>query len=136
MRDSVDVTFVFVQADRGPSFDASKIGNFGFAVTDFFKEQPTLPPNAEIAAAAEVMSEIYKRSTEFKRGNPVCRLYYATTGTWTGDAILDGRGQAVVDDLTNTNLFREVTFTPLAVRGATLVFCVAEFISERPMTAR
>ena len=48
----LDVTFVFVQADRGPSFDAAKIGNFGFAVTDFFKDVPTLPRNTEIASAA------------------------------------------------------------------------------------
>src|SRR5437762_2331657 len=27
----LDVTFVFVQADRGAGFDASKIGNFGFS---------------------------------------------------------------------------------------------------------
>ena len=113
----LDVTFVFVQADRGASFDAAKIGNFGFAVTDFFKVQPTLPRNEEIASAAEIMSEIYKRSTKFKRGNPVCRLYYATTGSWTGDVLLEGRRQAVIDDLTSTNLFREVTFTPLGADG-------------------
>src|SRR5271157_3010575 len=45
-----DVTFVFVQADRGPSFDAAKIGNFGFAVTDFFSAKPTLPRNKEVSA--------------------------------------------------------------------------------------
>src|SRR5438105_742919 len=49
-----DVTFVFVQADRGPTFDAAKIGNFGFAVTDFFKEQPQLPRNEEVSAAADI----------------------------------------------------------------------------------
>jgi hypothetical protein len=113
----LDVIFVFVQADRGSSFDAAKIGNFGFAVTDFFKDQPTLPRNEEIASAAETMSEIYKRSTKFKRGNPVCRLYYATTGSWTGDVLLEGRRQAVIDDLTSTNLFREVTFTALGADG-------------------
>ena len=32
-----DVTFVFVQAERSASFDASKIGNFGFGVRDFFE---------------------------------------------------------------------------------------------------
>src|SRR5579863_3531772 len=49
-----DVTFVFVQADRGPSFDAAKIGNFGFAVTDFFNDKPTLPRNKEVRDAAEI----------------------------------------------------------------------------------
>lgn len=112
-----DVTFVFVQADRGPAFDAAKIGNFGFAVTDFFSDHPTLPRNEEVSAAAEIMSEVYKRSTKFKRGNPACRLYFATTGTWVGDQLLEARRKAVVDDLVATNLFREVTFTPLGADG-------------------
>jgi hypothetical protein len=113
----LDVTFVFVQADRGPSFDGAKIGNFGFAVADFFKEQPTLPRNEQISSAADIMSAVYNRSTKFKRGNPACRLYYATTGTWTADPVLDARLRAVADDLTATSLFREVTFTPLGADG-------------------
>ncbi len=112
-----DVTFIFVQADRGPAFDAAKIGNFGFAVTDFFSEHPTLPRNDEVSAAAEIMSEVYNHSTKFKRGNPVCRLYFATTGTWVGDQVLEGRRQTVIDDLLATNLFRDVTFTPLGADG-------------------
>jgi hypothetical protein len=63
------------------------------------------------------MSAVYRRSTKFKRGNPACRLYYATTGTWTGDSVLEGRLRAVTDDLTVTNPFREVTFIPLGADG-------------------
>ena len=113
----LDVTFVFIQADRGASFDASKMGNFGFAVQDFFKDSPTLPRNKEVIDAAEIMTAVYKLSTKFKRGNPACRLYYATTGTWTGDALLEGRRRAAVDDLRATNLFRDVTFTLLGAEG-------------------
>jgi hypothetical protein len=113
----LDVTFVFIQADRSPSFDASKIGNFGFAVMDFFKERPTLPMNDKVQAAANIMSAVYKRSSKFKRGNPTCRLYYATTGRWTDDSILDGRRKTVISDLENTTLFRDVRFTPLGAEG-------------------
>jgi AIPR protein len=113
----LDVTFVFMQADRGPGFDAAKMGNFGFAVQDFFRDQPTLPQNKEISEATEIMAAVYNLSTKFKRGNPACRLYYATTGTWTGDTLLEARRKAVVDDLIATNLFREVTFTPLGAEG-------------------
>jgi hypothetical protein len=126
-----DVTFVFVQADRGPSFDAAKIGNFGFAVTDFFKDQPTLPRNEEVSAAAEIMSAVYKRSTKFKRGNPACRLYFATTGTWVGDAVLEGRRKAVIDDLVASNLFRDVTFTPLGADGIQKLYRQAKNAIER-----
>jgi len=113
----LDVTFVFLQADRGPSFDASKIGNFGFAVMDFFKEKPTLPMNAKVLAAANIMSAVYKRSSKFKRGNPTCRLYYATTGRWLDDSILDGRRKTVISDLESTTLFRDVRFIPLGAEG-------------------
>jgi len=135
-----DVTFVFVQADSGPSFDAAKIGNFGFAVTDFFKDQPTLPRNEEVSAAAEIMSAVYKQSTKFKRGNPACRLYFATTGSWVGDLVLEGRRKAVIDDLTTTNLFRDVTFTPLGAEGIQKLYrqtknaIEREFIFENRVT--
>jgi hypothetical protein len=136
----LDVTFVFVQADRGAGFDAAKIGNFGFAVSDFFSEKPTLPQNDKVKTATAVMSEIYKRSTKFKRGNPACRLYYATTGVWGGDQVLEARIQAVVSDLKSTNLFREVTFTPLGADGLQKLYRQAknaierEFIFENKVT--
>ena len=136
----LDVTFVFVQADRGPSFDAAKIGGFGFAVADFFKQQPTLPRNTEVSSAAEIMSALYGRSGKFKRGNPACRLYFATTGTWTADQLLEGRRKSVVDDLTATNLFREVVFTPLGADGIQKLYrqtknaIEREFIFENRVT--
>ena len=135
-----DVTFVFVQADRGSTFDAAKIGNFGFAVADFFNDQPTLPRNDEVSAAAEIMAEVYKRSTKFKRGNPACRLYFATTGSWVGDLLLEGRRKAIIDDLVATNLFREVTFTPLGADGIQKLYrqtknaIEREFIFENRVT--
>ncbi|HMD75753.1 MAG TPA: AIPR family protein [Terracidiphilus sp.] len=127
----LDVTFVFVQADRGPSFDAAKIGNFGFAVTDFFKDQPTLPRTPEVSDAAAIMAELFKSSTKFKRGNPACRLYFATTGTWVGDQLLESRRKAVVDDLVATNLFREVTFTPLGADGVQKLYRQTKNAIER-----
>lgn len=106
----LDVTFVFVQADRGSNFDASKVGDFGFGVVDFFNPNPRLVRNARIEEAAEIMRAIYDQSSKFKRGNPNCRLYYATTGRLQGDANLEGRRSAVVADLQGTALFREVEY--------------------------
>jgi hypothetical protein len=106
----VDAAFVFVQAERSASFETSKIGQFGFGVVDFFKEQPTLPRNDRVTAAAEIMTAVYAKSSRFTRGNPVCRLYYATTGRWTGDKALEARRAAVQEDLLHLNIFREVDF--------------------------
>jgi hypothetical protein len=109
----LDVTFIFVQADRGAAFETAKIGNFGFAVGDFFKETPTLPRSKEISEAAELMAAIYNKSSKFKRGNPACRLYYVTTGAWAGDQALEARRSNIVGDLMALRVFRDVSLTPV-----------------------
>jgi hypothetical protein len=130
----LDVTFVIVQADRSPSFDTGKIGNFGFAALDFFKEQPELTRNKQLIVAAEIMTEVYKRANKFKRGNPACRLYYATTGKWTADVNLDARRRTVVSDLEETHYFREVTFTPLGADGIQKLYMQTKNAISREFT--
>jgi len=60
----LDVTFVFVQAERSSNFDSAKIGTFGFGVLDFFRETPSLKRNEKIAEAAAIMAAIYRRSQQ------------------------------------------------------------------------
>jgi len=56
-------------------------------VQEFFNPEPKQPRNERVTNAAA----IYTPSSKFKRGNPVCRLYYVTTGRWIGDAGLEAR---------------------------------------------
>jgi hypothetical protein len=109
----LDITFVFVQAERSAAFETAKLAQFEFGVSDFFKDRPALPRNDAVKQAAAIMTEVYNRSSKFKRGNPACRLYYVTTGKWTGDANLEARRAAVIAGLTDTGLFREVELTPI-----------------------
>jgi len=111
----LDVVFVFVQAERSSSFESSKIGQFGFGVGDFFSDNPQLPRNDQVALAGRTMNAIFDRGARFK-GNPRCYLYYTTTGRWNDDTNLVVRRDAVVKDLQDTNLFRDVAFACL---GAT-----------------
>ncbi len=127
----LDVTFVFMQADRGPQFEAAKMGDFGFAVLDFFKEQPQLPRNQEVKSAAAIMSALYEYSAKFKRGNPACRLYFVTTGTWVEDQQLESRRRAIIADLTSTNMFRDVTFVPLGAAGIQKLYRQSKNAIER-----
>ena len=113
----LDVAFIFVQAERSSSFETAKIGQFAFGVQDFFKDSPALPRSNEVTELGKIMSAIYKQSSKFKRGNPICRLYYVTTGTWTGDAALEVRRRAVVDDLNELRMFRAVEFIPIDAEG-------------------
>ncbi len=105
-----DVSFIFIQAETSSSFDTAKVGRFGFGVTDFFSEQPTLPRNENITEAAAIMATVYSNSSKFKRAKPNCQLYYVTTGRYNGDANLDARKLGVIHDLERTRLFSEVGF--------------------------
>jgi hypothetical protein len=130
----LDATFIFVQADRGAGFETQKIGQIGFGVLDFFNDEPKLPRNSTVKAAAALMSAIYKQSSKFKRGNPSCRIYYVTTGKWTGDANLEARRAAVVADLQNLGIFRDVEFTPLGADGIQKLYAQTKNAISREFT--
>jgi len=106
----LDATFIFNQAERSSSFESSKIGQFGFGVTDFLSNNPALPQNEEVKLKWKIVNEIITRSGKFKKGNPQCYLYYTTTGKWTNDNHLNIRKAAVISDIQNLTLFRKVEF--------------------------
>jgi hypothetical protein len=105
-----DATFVFVQADRGASFEGKKVSDFGFGVKDFFEPAPKLARNEKISATIEIMEALYQQGAKFRPGNPVCRLYYVTTGIWNGEGDLEARRRAVETDLRNMQIFRDIEF--------------------------
>ena len=108
----LEVSFIFVQSETSPHFDGAKIGTFGFGVLDFFSEKPKLKQNEKVGGYAEIMRAIYEKSSRFTRGNPACKLFYATTGKWLDDATLNSRIAAVKADLDTTGLFSSVDFVP------------------------
>jgi hypothetical protein len=55
---SLDVAFVFIQADQGKSFQTSKMGNFVVGVLDFFKDVPQLPQSDRVKDLAAVRAAI------------------------------------------------------------------------------
>jgi hypothetical protein len=108
----LEVTFVFVQAKRSSAFKTMEIGQLGFGVTDFFGKG-TLPRNAAVQNAADIMNELFANSSKFTKGNPSCYLYYVTTGKWQEDANLVARMAALKDDLMASNNFSDVEVTPV-----------------------
>lgn len=105
----IEANFIFVQADRGPSFESAKIGNFGSGVEDFFNETPTLVRNQKVKDAAAIAKAIFDRGNLI-RNKPTCRLYYVTTGTWTDDQNLTARRDGSVAALEASNLFGSTEF--------------------------
>lgn len=106
----LDVAFIFTQAERSPAFETAKIGQFIFGVRDFFSEAPQLPRNEKVQLCGRVWKAILDRSRLFKKGNPQCFLYYATTGKWTDDPNLSVRRDAGRKDIEDLGLFRHVEF--------------------------
>ena len=110
---TIDVEFVFIQAETSSGFDGGKIGTFGFGAVDFFRDPPRANRNQNVSRFVEIKQAVYDRSKQFKHGNPRCRLYYITTGKVMPDANLDARMMAPREELEGTALFSKVTFDRL-----------------------
>lgn len=106
----IDASFIFVQAERSNSFDAAKIGSFGFGVEDFFATNHVSIRNSAVSDAAKILDAIFAHSTILKP-RPKCFLYYVTTGKWQDDAQLVARRNAVVTDLEGLSIFEKVEFS-------------------------
>jgi len=109
----LDVTFIFVQAEKSESFDVSKLGNFCAGILDFFSEESEAPRNEAVIHAAGIMAAVYDKSSRFKRGNPAAKIYYVTAGKWTDDRALCARRDSEIARLQNLSIFREVEFSPI-----------------------
>lgn len=109
----LDITFLLLQAETSSNFDSAKIGTFGFGCRDLFSEQPQLKRNNKLSAVAEIVQEILAHGSKFKKGNPMCKLYYVTTGKWTGEQAPEARITTAKSDLMATGLFRDVSFDPI-----------------------
>ena len=127
----LEVNFIFVQAQRSPSFESSKIGDFGFGVLDFFSNDPKLRRNDKIEDAAALMKAIYKTGTKLRRRLPACRLYYVTTGRWEHDPDLIARTNAIVKDLEKATLFSSVEFHPVGADGIRSLYLQARNAIQR-----
>ena len=108
----LDVKFVFVQAKRSPHFDAAGIGTFFSGVRRFFETSPPTPASDQIHHFYEVKHHIFDSSRDMEQ-SPTCRLYYATTGNWSGESELCVRVEQGKDDLQRTHLFSNIEFIPL-----------------------
>lgn len=130
----LDVEFVVCQAKSGGNFSGSEISNFFFGLKDLFSEKPALPRNATVAEKELLIKAIYQRSALFKRGNPLVRMYYATTGKWQSDSKLEARIAHEKESLLELNIFRDVIFTPVDARQIQRYYNTAKNRLSRSVT--
>ena len=105
----LDVTFVFIQAERSASFSTAKIGQFGFGVRDLLGDRK-LARSEDIKAVTEIVERIFALSSRFKGKNPACFLYYVTTGKGQDQNDIRVRRDTEWAEMEATGLFREVQF--------------------------
>lgn len=105
----IEVKFIFIQSKISPKFESDKIGNFIFGVKDFFKPISQIKFNEHIRNFKEIKDFLYSKSIDFK-SNPVCQMYYITTGKWTNDTNVLGVVNSGKTELKQTGNFRDVIF--------------------------
>ena len=113
---TLDIQYVFVQAETQQGFSTAKVGQIGYGVKDFFAEEPTLDRNAAVQDAAAISTTLLENARLFRNGNPSCLVYYATAGKWQEDNDLKARLAAEQRDIDALNLFSEVSFLPIDAR--------------------
>lgn len=118
----LEVEFIFCQAKVGASFSGSEISSFFFGVKDLFSAKPAFPRNGKISNREQLIKAIYMKSALFKRGNPLVRMYYATTGKWQDDPKLVGRIEHDREVLLELDIFRSVDFIPVDARHLQRLF--------------
>lgn len=114
---TLDVHYIFVQAESGSSFSTSKIGQISYGVKDFFNESPSLTRNDVVTAIAEISKKLLRNARLFRNGNPTCSVYYITAGRLVGDHDLDVRARAAEKEVDDLNLFSRTSFTLLDARA-------------------
>ncbi len=109
----LEVEFIFIQAKRSSRFEAGAIATFLLGVKEFFSETPTMPRNNTIIQKSEIMELIYQKSSLFRKGNPLCKMFYVTTGNWCDDPHLKAVIESSINDLRSLQIFRSVEFNPV-----------------------
>jgi cold shock CspA family protein len=108
----LDVRFIFSQAKTSPRFDLAEVGSTLGGVREFFDRTIPTHANSRIKSLHAVKEYIFDNSIDMDR-NPICQIYYTTTGTWNNEPAFAARVQQSVADLQRTGPFSEVQFVPV-----------------------
>jgi hypothetical protein len=106
----LEVVFVLIQSKTSTNFEGSEIGNFIFSIKDFFSETPKLLMTEEMKEKFAITQILFKYFGLMTKGNPLCKLYYITTGKWTDDQKLQAVIDTNVKELKDMGIFENVIF--------------------------
>jgi AIPR protein len=122
MNGYLDVEFIIIQAKTSSNFDGAALIALGDNLAkQVFAESQTMPVNDDVKRLIDIKKRVYENASKL-RENPVCRVFYACTGTWNDDTYLVEAIKSKKKDLLDTNLFSEVHFEPLGARALQKMF--------------
>jgi hypothetical protein len=130
----LDVTFVFIQAERNEHFDSGKILKIGAGVLDFFRPDPRIPRNHKLQEIAAIAEAVFARSSNFKYGNPDCHIYYVTTGQKADSPEIAANLAKVKDDLIATGNFGGVEIYTFGANDIQRLATQIKFAVKREFT--
>lgn len=105
----IDVDFVFNQSKTSRNLSAAEIGSFIQGVREFFSIR-YMPANEEILEKRKISDHAFSKSVKMK-AKPRLHLFYCYTGSFKNDANITARCEAGKKDLSDLNIFSEISFT-------------------------
>lgn len=108
----LDVQFIVIQSKSGANFDSGDIAKTFAAAYDFFTPGQLIQGEV-IEAAREIKDQLYMHPGRFRPNVPLLKIYYATTGEWTGDQNLIAIANQGKQKLDALGIFRDIQFIPL-----------------------
>ncbi len=97
---------IFIQTKTSQKFDVKNIGNFGWAVTDFISEKPSIKWSEEVLEKIELFGALIEHSSKLK-DKPTCHLYYATTANKSDDPLRESKKNYIISDVVSQNVFQD-----------------------------
>ncbi|RZJ98819.1 MAG: hypothetical protein EOO46_23985, partial [Flavobacterium sp.] len=102
------VTFVIIQAKTSSKFEGSQIESLFRWTKTFFSISPDLFATEEMRNFIDMKEFIYANSRFMRERNPICSIYYCTTGKWNDDANLLSSIASNKKELEDLSLFDKV----------------------------
>lgn len=114
-RRGLEVEFNFIQAKSSARFDKGDINNFLTGVKLFFDSKYGVQSSTIIRKFKRLAECIFEKTNDNIRVNFACRLFYVTTGSWTGERELTDIVDERTKDIVRLGFFskQNIEFQPI-----------------------
>lgn len=118
----LDVTFLFIQSKESSKFNGTDMESFFSWVNRFFTKTK-LFESIQMKNFIEMKDYIYENSISMTRRNPICKLFYVTTG----NRVFDDKNLNIIiesskEDLNNLQLFDKVHIEMVGARELQMLY--------------